>query len=109
MNRKSLEALSLDELWALHEEINAILTEKINLEKSELENRLLRLSRGLGRENSERGSAKQGARRPYPRVLPKFRNPAQPSETWSGRGKMPKWLTSELRSGKGLDEFRIRA
>ena len=47
------------------------------------------------------------ARRPYPQVFPKYKNPAQPSETWSGRGKQPHWLTAELRSGKKLDDFRI--
>jgi DNA-binding protein H-NS len=33
---------------------------------------------------------------------------AQPSETWAGRGKQPRRLIVELRSGKMLDEFRIR-
>ena len=40
-------------------------------------------------------------------VFPKFRNPEQPSETWAGRGKKPRWLTAQLRSGKQLDDFRI--
>jgi DNA-binding protein H-NS len=48
------------------------------------------------------------ARRPYPQVLPKYRNPAEPSETWAGRGKQPRWLTAQLRSGKQLDDFRIK-
>ena len=39
-------------------------------------------------------------RRPYPKVLPKHRNPKNPAETWSGRGKQPRWLTAQLRSGK---------
>jgi hypothetical protein len=40
-------------------------------------------------------------------VLPKFRNPDQPSETWAGRGKKPRWLTKQLRAGPRLDDFRI--
>jgi DNA-binding protein H-NS len=46
-------------------------------------------------------------RRPYPTVFPKFRNPEQPSETWAGRGKKPRWLTAQLKSGKQIDDFRI--
>jgi DNA-binding protein H-NS len=46
-------------------------------------------------------------RRPYPAVLPKYRNPTKPSETWSGRGKQPKWLTVQLVLGKQLGDFRI--
>ena len=47
------------------------------------------------------------ARRPYPQVFPKYRNPVEPSETWAGRGKKPRWLTAQLESGKQIDDFRI--
>jgi DNA-binding protein H-NS len=46
-------------------------------------------------------------RRSYPTVFPKFRNPEQPSETWAGRGKKPRWLVAQLKSGKQIDDFRI--
>ena len=46
-------------------------------------------------------------RRPYPKVEPKFRNPRDPSDTWSGRGKQPRWVTELLVAGRDLDEFRI--
>jgi DNA-binding protein H-NS len=45
-------------------------------------------------------------RRKYPRVLPKYRNP-QTSETWSGRGKRPRWLVAAMKSGRKIEEFRI--
>ena len=47
-------------------------------------------------------------RRPYPPVSPKYRNPDQPSETWSGRGKQPRWLVAQLRLGKRIEDFSIR-
>jgi DNA-binding protein H-NS len=47
-------------------------------------------------------------RRPYPKVRPKFRNPANPAETWSGRGKMPRWLVELIESGRNRDEFKVR-
>jgi DNA-binding protein H-NS len=47
-------------------------------------------------------------RRPYPSVPPKYRNPNQPSETWAGRGKQPRWLVAQLRSGKRIDDFKIK-
>jgi DNA-binding protein H-NS len=46
-------------------------------------------------------------RRAYPRVFPKYRNPNEPSETWSGRGKQPRWLTAALKTGHTIDEFVI--
>lgn len=36
----------------------------------------------------------------------KYRNPAT-GETWSGRGKHPKWLASEIASGKDKSKFLI--
>ena len=47
-------------------------------------------------------------RRPYPKVLSKYRNPKNPAETWSGRGKQPRWLKAQLRSGKKANDFLIR-
>src|ERR1700694_4977408 len=100
---RDLKSMSVDELWALHVEITAVLARRISAEKTQLEQRLHQLqptaaSSGISRRE----------RRPYPRVFPKYRNPANPSETWAGRGKQPRWLTAELRSGKKLDDFRIK-
>lgn len=42
------------------------------------------------------------------KVAPKYRNPANPSETWAGRGQQPKWLVVETRNGRTLEEFLIK-
>ncbi|MBH1540570.1 H-NS histone family protein [Stenotrophomonas maltophilia] len=41
------------------------------------------------------------------KVAPKYRNPANPSETWSGRGRQPKWLAALVQKGKEPSEFLI--
>jgi DNA-binding protein H-NS len=107
-----LRTLSLDELSELYEEIGTILAEKINLEKRRLEERLAKLSRNAvrnprGHDADGRASGRRSERRKYPPVLPKFRNPANPSETWAGRGKQPRWLVSQLRGGKKIEDFLI--
>ncbi|MBP0494119.1 H-NS family nucleoid-associated regulatory protein [Pararoseomonas indoligenes] len=38
-------------------------------------------------------------------VAPRFRGPN--GETWSGRGRMPKWLSAMEASGRTKDDFRI--
>ena len=101
MERKALKSMSLDELWNLHEEIVAELTDRIANEKARLEERLRRI------EGSDNVARLEYKRRPYPKVLPKYRNPNDPTETWSGRGKQPRWLVAQLRAGKKLDDFRI--
>jgi DNA-binding protein H-NS len=95
----NLEMMSADELWNLHEKIRAILPTKLDAEKHEIERRLAKL-RGRNERNKR-------ARRPYPKVNPKFRNPELPHETWSGRGKQPRWVAKQLRTGKKFDDLLI--
>ena len=94
------EALTADELYLLHLEVVAVLRKQLVAKKNALEERLQQLY-----PRDDHGIAR--SRRPYPAVKAKFRNPEQPSETWSGRGKRPRWLDAQLRSGKRIDEFRI--
>jgi hypothetical protein len=37
---------------------------------------------------------------------PRFRNPENPAETWSGRGSRPEWVEIALGSGHRLEDLR---
>jgi DNA-binding protein H-NS len=43
------------------------------------------------------------------KVKPKYRNPANRSETWTGRGRMPLWMAALVKKGKKAQEFLIKA
>jgi hypothetical protein len=73
MKQSKLESMSINELWILHEKTRAILSTKLDAEKHELERRLAQLN--------GRSEPHGRARRPYPKVHPKYRNPERPSET----------------------------
>jgi len=92
-----LREMSPEELWNLHEKIAGELTRKLTFERAKLDERLRKLS-----------SEPLSERRPYPKVLAKYRNPRNPKETWAGRGKQPRWVAAQLCSGKKLDQFLIR-
>ena len=104
MKSYDLKSMSMDELWSLHEFVASALSRKVSAEKARLDERLRQLDLGAVPSNVRK---KSHARRPYPQVFPRYRNPAQPSETWAGRGKKPRWLTAQLKSGKQIDDFRI--
>jgi len=77
LGKFNLSALSMDELWALHEEIGGMLSERIASEKRELEARLAKLnSRAApGRSSPKQADLKiaerrKKTRRKYPPVLP---------------------------------------
>src|SRR5579871_3465043 len=94
--RAGLESMSPEDLWSLHGQVVAVLTSKISAKKADLERKLCQLKAG------------PSERRSYPPVQPKYRNPMRPSETWSGRGKKPRWVSDQLQKGKRLENFRIR-
>jgi len=51
-----------------------------------------------------------GLKNPTPRkntVAPKYQNPENSSETWTGRGRKPKWVEAALANGKSLDDLAI--
>ena len=97
MKTFDLNAMSIEELWGLHEEIASILAAKLQAEKLKLKKRLDQLGVRIV----------QDLRRPYPEVHPKFRNPNPPHQTWAGRGKQPYWLRELLATGKTIEDFRI--
>jgi DNA-binding protein H-NS len=101
MNYGNLKSMSVDELWNLHESVAAELAHKIAEERARLEDKLRKLGSTITNPQLKR------ERRPYPRVVPKYRNPENRSETWAGRGKQPLWLRAQLRSGKKLTDFVI--
>ncbi|PAL93462.1 DNA-binding protein, partial [Acinetobacter baumannii] len=40
-------------------------------------------------------------------VEPKYRNKLNSDETWTGRGKPPRWLVAQLEKGAKLNDFLI--
>jgi DNA-binding protein H-NS len=102
MKDRELERMNVDDLWDLHLRIIDVLNRKLENEKRRLQQQLDEISRKYGGCPNDLPQ-----RRPYPKVEPKFRNPENPSETWSGRGKTPRWVTELLSAGKVLDDLRI--
>ena len=48
-----------------------------------------------------KGAGKRG------KAVQKYRNPEDSTETWSGRGRPPKWVQTALATGQSLNDFAI--
>ena len=83
MKPHDLESMSVDKLWSLHEFVASVLARKISAEKARLDERLRRLDLD-GVSDHVKGMSR--ARRPYPQVFPKYRNPTRPSELGRAAG-----------------------
>lgn len=113
MQMRDLEGMSIDELWTLHKRVSKVLFARLVFARGELEQRLAYLDRSVsgpmpGSEAMSRDNTGR-PRRKYPRVVPKYRNPAPPHETWSGRGKEPRWFREARKAGRKIEDFRIDA
>lgn len=53
------------------------------------------------------GSARGPKRATGGKVAVKYRNKDNPDETWTGRGRQPKWLAARLAKGAKLADFAI--
>ena len=108
-NTDDLVAMTVDDLWKHRELIEGILSDKIAVELAHLKARLELLNprQTADKRARRRSNSPAEERRPYPSVLPKYRNPKKPSETWSGRGRQPHWVQRQLGSGKQLEDLLI--
>jgi DNA-binding protein H-NS len=62
-------------------------------------------ARELGFSISElTGTAKTRKRSP---AVPKYVNPANPDDTWSGRGRKPLWFVAALKAGNSPEDMSI--
>jgi len=66
--------------------------------------------RAAKRAVADKPAAKRGrpaSSRAGGKVAPKYRNPDNPAEVWSGRGMTPRWMVEHLKQGKTRDDFLI--
>ncbi|WP_112875583.1 H-NS family nucleoid-associated regulatory protein [Paracoccus endophyticus] len=56
---------------------------------------------------SKRSYTRGGANTNSEKQEPKYQNPENPNETWSGRGPHPKWVKECLKSGRSLADLKI--
>ena len=61
---------------------------------------------GTARKTPAKKAARQG--RKLGKVAPKYRNPANPEETRTGRGKHPRWMAALVKKGKKPEDFLIK-
>lgn len=99
---KRMTVSELDALIAKAQSVREETREKRRLEiKSEFETRL--------REEGFSAIEVLGAKlKPKPQPLPaKYADPADPSHTWSGKGRVPGWLQAKVDAGAPLARFLI--
>jgi DNA-binding protein H-NS len=97
--------MSLKELKALHTQVAREIEGFVERKKREAVKELEGVAKSLGYSLDELVSAKPTRKRAP--AKPKYANPANKSDTWTGRGRRPRWVEAALKSGKSLDDLAI--
>ena len=84
-------------------ELEACRTEALAL----IESRGFTVAEIFGGVAATRGRKPKAADDARAHVAPKYRNPENPAETWTGRGRKPKWVGAKIAAGTTLESLKI--
>ena len=109
MAKIDLERMSYAELSELRDRVDATMIETQASEKKALKAKLeaLAAESGFSIEELISGGRRSGRKSSSASVDVKYRNPKDPSQTWSGRGRKPNWLGEAVSSGKKIESFLV--
>ena len=96
----SLDKMSFAELGEMEREIDRVKATKRNSERAEVRAKLVAMAKEHGFEIRElfgKGSGGKGS------VAIKYRDPKNSANTWTGRGRMPRWLVAATKRGKARE------
>ena len=96
-----LERMSYAELTAVERQIEQLKIEKQTAERDELREKVTALLKERGYTIQDLfGKGRKGKGT----VAVKYRDPKNPENTWTGRGRMPRWMTAATKGGKSRKE-----
>ena len=102
-----LGSLSSMELAELLTRVEAAIIERQKSSRVEIKGKIVALATEAGFTVEELFGARQG-KAPRAAVAVKYRNPEDASETWSGRGRMAKWLAEKIKKrGTKIEDFAV--
>lgn len=100
-----LNTLSLKELKELQSQVAKTIAGFEDRKKKEAIAELEERARTLGFSLAElTGTVVPRKRAP---ATAKYANPANPADTWSGRGRKPRWFDAALKAGKRPDDMAV--
>lgn len=103
-NSVDLSKLSIEEMEILAKDIETEITNRRQAERERVLEQMRELAASIG-TTPEDLFRRTGRVVEKAVVAVKYRHPNNPSQTWTGRGKRPQWVTDALASGKTLDDL----
>jgi DNA-binding protein H-NS len=103
---KSLEKMSVAELSKIQANIERIRAGKQNTERTAVRDKIVSIAKESGFDIYELFGRKANGKGTRGKVAVKYRDNA--GNTWTGRGRMPRWMVAATKGGKAKkDDFLI--
>lgn len=102
MKASELAQMSLKDLRALSARVEEAIANREHQDRADVKAKLADLAAKAGFSVGELFGNGRGGKRGS--VAVKFRNPKDPTQTWTGRGRKPNWLNE---AGGDIERFRI--
>ena len=101
----NLDQMSLDDLKKLRKDVDKAIESFEARQLAEARRKLEDYAREMGVKLEDvlgvgKGKGKAAS-------LPKYRNPEDPAQTWSGRGRKPDWFKAALNAGVNPEDLEI--
>lgn len=103
----NLEHLSLDELKTLKKNVEKAIAEFAERERAKALAEVEAFARDRGLARADLAALLSGKKKSRAKAAPKYANPEDPTQTWTGRGRHPRWVDAALAAGKTLDDLKI--
>lgn len=103
MKNLDIDSMSLDELKALQKQVARAIDGYKERQRQKALAELDAKAQEMGFSLNEL----MGAKKARKGGIPKYRHPADPSVTWTGKGRRPDWIKDALAKGKSLDDLLI--
>jgi DNA-binding protein H-NS len=98
-----LDKMSSAELAGMETTIARLKAAKQNAERAELRQKVIDTVKAAGFTMEELfGKGKRAGK--GGKVAPKYRDPKNPGNSWTGRGRMPRWMVAATKGGKAKKE-----
>lgn len=102
---RDLERMSFKDLQELELKVKKAKASVQDRSRTELREKLEATAAAAGFKIGDLFGGRGGKGR---KVAAKYANPDDPSETWTGRGRKPRWLSAKLKDGDKIEKFLIR-
>ena len=102
MARVNVDRMSLKQLRELEAKLQSAIPAARERERAQIKQEMAALAEKHGfslRELVGHGKGKAS--------VPKYINPDDPSQTWTGRGRKPNWLVAKVKKGAKIEQFSV--